>query len=64
VCVGEISEKLLPVTDAENRSLNDALLLADCLHGVLQGIVFEGGKGTGSECSSSGHMRCPLTLVL
>lgn len=54
----------LHVIDAENRSLTDAFLLMDHLSGVLQGIVFEGGKATGGESNNSGRMGYPLTLML
>lgn len=62
VCIGERSEKFF--IDAENRSLNDTFLLMGRLSGVLQGIVFEGRKGTGGESSNSGRLRRPLTLML
>lgn len=62
--MGERSEKFLHVIDAENRSLNDTFLLKDCLFGVLQGVVFANGKGTGGESNNAGCTVSLLTLIL
>lgn len=64
VCVGERLEEFLHVIDAENRSLNDTFLLVDCQSGVLQGVAFADGKGTGGESNNAGCTVCPLTLML
>lgn len=56
--------KFLYVIDAENISLNDTFLLMDCQFGVLQGVVFADGKGTGGESNNAGCTVCFLTLML